>query len=408
MLQETAQKMTDNTYDLVVIGGGISGLGFAHLANRAGRKTLLLEASNQPGGCIRSHQFHTPEGDYWTELGAHTCYNSYGNLLQMLEDTHQLDKLQAKEKLRYQIHTPDGLKSIPSQLSFMELLGVLPRLWKSQKDGRSVGDYYAGIIGKKNFENVLGPALDAVVCQPAGEFPADALFRKKPRRKEILRSYTGATGLQSFINKIAEQSGMHIRTAALVTEIQPADGGFRVFVEGAESIQAAHVAIATAPDVARRLLQTASPQLSQILSGIQMTEIESMAVLLKAGSVSLPAVAGIIGRNEAFYSVLSRDLVSDPNYRAFTFHFRPQQLDEDAKLNLICQVLEVQPAAILERVEMSNRLPALRLNHSQLMQQIDEQLAGTGVALTGNWFTGVSIEDSLVRTAQEFARLFPA
>jgi len=399
--------MTDSTYNLVVIGGGISGLGFAHLANKAARNTLLLEASDQPGGCIRGHQFNTPEGNYWAELGAHTCYNSYGNLLQMLEDTHQLDELRPKEKLSYQIHTPDGLKSIRSQLSFMELLGVLPRLWRSQKVGRSVRDYYAGIIGEKNFQNVLGPALDAVVCQPAGEFPADAMFRKKPRRKEILRSYTGTSGLQSFIRKIAEQPGMHIRTSTQVTKIQQLDEGYSIVVDNAEPIQATHVAIATAPDVASRLLQTCSPQLSEILSGIQMAEIESMAVLLKTSSISMPAVAGIIGRNDAFYSVLSRDLVSDPNYRAFTFHFRPQWLDEKAKLELICRVLDVEPTAILERVEMSNRLPALRLNHGQLIRQIDGQLAGTGLALTGNWFSGVSIEDSLVRTAGEFARLFP-
>jgi protoporphyrinogen oxidase len=127
--------MSESDYDLVVIGGGISGLGFAHFANQHGLKTLLLEASDQVGGCIRSHQFDTPDGPFWAELGAHTCYNSYGNLLQILEETKQLDKLQAKQKLGYQIQTPDERKSIPAELNYWELLGVIPRLLMAKKTG---------------------------------------------------------------------------------------------------------------------------------------------------------------------------------------------------------------------------------------------------------------------------------
>ena len=54
----------DAVYDNLVIGGGISGLGLAHLCVRQGLRTLVLERETQAGGCIHSHRF--PEaGGYW-------------------------------------------------------------------------------------------------------------------------------------------------------------------------------------------------------------------------------------------------------------------------------------------------------------------------------------------------------
>jgi len=44
----------------------------------------------------------------------------------------------------------------------------------------------------------------------------------------------------------------------------------------------------------------------------------------------------------------------------------------------------------------------------ELVRRIDQALAGTRLALTGNWFVGVSIEDCLTRSRQEMDRLFPA
>ena len=399
--------MSDFDFELVVVGAGISGLGFAHLANKRGIKTLVLEAAQQAGGCFHTHQFDTDEGAFWAELGAHTCYNSYGNLLKILEDTGQLSSLKAKQKLRFWLQTDDGLTSIPSQLNFFELLGVIPRLFLSKKAGHSVRDYFGKIIGKRNFQRVLGPALDAVVCQSAADFPADALFRKKPRRKEVIRSYTGPQGLQSFVKGMLSQPGLEVRVDSPAIQIERTETGYRVSIEGGQTIEASRLALAASPDVAARLLQSSLPQIAESLAQIQMVEIESVAVLLRAEAVDLPAMAGIIGCEDDFFSVVSRDLIPDPHYRAFTFHFRPGRLDENGKMRRIREVLGVQESDILDRATTQNRLPALRLGHAERVTRLDQALRDQPMALTGNWFSGVSIEDSLVRTAQEFARLYP-
>jgi protoporphyrinogen oxidase len=394
-------------YDVVVIGGGISGLGFAHFANRRGLKTAVVEASGQVGGCIRSHQFDTPGGHFWAELGAHTCYNSYGYLLQILEQTEQLESLRAKQKLRYQIYDGGVLKSIPAELNIWELLGVVPRMLMAKKQGRTAGEYFGGIIGRRNFQRVLGPALDAVVCQPAQDFPADSLFRKKPRRKEILRSYTGPEGLQSFTDRIASQAGLDVRINSRVEGVQTSESGYQVSIIGGDKVEAHNLALAVPPDISARLLRPLLPKLADSIGQIEMVEVESLVVLLPVNSLEIPPLAGIIGRDDDFYSVVSRDLVPDPDYRAFTFHFRPGRLDEQGKLQRIQQVLVIDQAAILASAGYVNRLPTLRLGHAQRIAGVDRDLTGKRIALTGNWFSGVSIEDSLIRSAEEFARLFP-
>jgi protoporphyrinogen oxidase len=100
--------------------------------------------------------------------------------------------------------------------------------------------------------------------------------------------------------------------------------------------------------------------------------------------------------------------VPHETYRAFTFHFRPQGLDEKDRLRRICQVLGVDEKAIESHVSCIYRLPALRLGQQERVSWIDNTLQGRSLALTGNWFSGVSIEDSLIRSDQECQRLFAA
>src|SRR6186713_2158365 len=82
-------------HDVVVIGAGISGLAFAAHAARAGRSVLVLEADEHAGGCLATRP--GPDG-FWIELGAHTCYNSYGAFLELLEMIGAMGELQPRGK----------------------------------------------------------------------------------------------------------------------------------------------------------------------------------------------------------------------------------------------------------------------------------------------------------------------
>ncbi len=70
------------------------------------------------------------------------------------------------------------IKSIPSQISFLELLLHTPRMFSLKKTGQSVESYYSKIVGKRNFDKVFQRLFNAVPCQRANDFPADMLFKK--------------------------------------------------------------------------------------------------------------------------------------------------------------------------------------------------------------------------------------
>ena len=83
------------TTDLIVVGGGISGLSLAHLFASAGSQVVVLERSPRLGGCLHSEQL---ESGFWFEMGAHTCYNSYGGLIRLIEANDQVPQLLARAK----------------------------------------------------------------------------------------------------------------------------------------------------------------------------------------------------------------------------------------------------------------------------------------------------------------------
>ena len=392
--------------DLLIIGAGVSGLSMAHYAAGAGWNVRVLEGERQPGGCLCSHRFGGALNGFWLELGAHSAFNSYGNLLAILEQADVLNRLQRRAKVGFRLFADGTIRSIPSQLSFSELLLAPFRLAGLKKTGRSVAEYYGRIVGPRNYAAVFEPAFNAVICQPAGDYPADSLFNARPRRKDVPRGFTLPGGLQTIADTLARRPDIHVKFGQTVQEIRRVGGDFRVCTDQGE--YAAHaLCLATPVAIAAELLRAEFPELAAALARIQTAPVESVGVALPADRLSLPPVAGLIGRNEAFYSVVSRDTAPDPAHRGFTFHFRPGVLDEEGKLNRIAQVLNVPRAAFGSKnvATRVNQLPALRVGHGEWMGAVDRALAGNRLALTGNYFTGVAIEDCVTRSRVEFERL---
>lgn len=398
-------------FEHIVVGGGISGLGLAHGAARRGVQTLVLEAAERVGGCINSQSFPAC-GGYWVEAGTHTCYNSYGHLLDILGDLGLMPRLTPKAKVSFALWRHGQRQTIFSALHLGELLLSLPRLFTAKKAGLSVRDYYAPGLGAANYRDLFGPAFSAVICQEADDFPADLLFRRKPRRKEVLRSFTLPQGLSEIPLALARQPGVALRTGQNLKEIHRNGAGFRLLMADGQELSCATLSLATPPDVAARLLGApAGPLPDQAavgaMAGIGMREIESLVLCISARDLGhLPPSAGLIAVDEAFNAMVSRDYLADGAYRGFSFHFRPGVLTPEDQEQRACAALGIAPAAIAGLARVHNRLPALRVGHGERVARIDAALAGSRLGITGNWFQGVSVEDCLTRSHRECERLF--
>ena len=389
-------------YDLIVIGGGISGLTLATRAVRQGWNTLLLEKAMRPGGCLATHRYEGAAQGFWTELAAHTCYNSYGALLELLDDSAVMARITPRVKRPWRVLDHGRLQSVFARMHWPTLLPSLPRLFTTPKQGKGLQEYYSRVMGRRTYDGLLRHAFSAVSVQPADEFPADLLFRKKPRRKDIPRSYSFRTGLSDVAEGLAE--GLALATGTEVTALALEGQGYRITTPSG-SHTCRRLGLAVPVGEAARLLVTVAPELAATLAGIGLAEVESLAVVLPASAPRLPAVAGLIGIDDDFYSVVSRDVFPHPDWRGFTFHFRPGRLDRAGKLARIAQVLGVEASAIVASAEQVNRLPALKVGHAARLADIERFLADQPLALTGNYFLGIAIGDCAERSASEFARL---
>ncbi len=389
-------------YDLIIVGGGISGLMLACRAAYGNRLSILvLEQQERLGGCLHTWQV---QPDFWVELGAHTAYNSYKNLLQVLQERQGLDRLTRRAKLGYRFLDAGRLQSPMARLGWFELITHLPFGLMRGQEGASLSEYYGALFGRRNYARLLSPAFAAVLSQPADGFPARWLFRRKPRLKTAPRKYTWPTGLQGLAEALVEEAPFEVRTGMGVTAIRRKADGYEIDASGRRMF-CRYLAVATPPDVAAHLLLDGHPRLATRLSAIPMAEIESLAVVVAAHKVKLPRVAGLIGVKDAFYSVVSRDYLEHPRLRGFTFHFRPRRLDEVAKLARVCEVLGIAPDDVIEQREVRNRLPALEISHVGLVEEIDDLIRGRRLFLTGNYFQGMSIGDCADRSTREAYRL---
>ncbi|GFO67717.1 FAD-dependent oxidoreductase [Geomonas limicola] len=392
-------------FEVIVIGAGISGLSFASYAVQAGLKTLVIEKSERVGGCFHSHQFTGTAEGFWLELGAHTCYNSYGGLIGLLERHGMLDSLQPREKVGFKMLVGDEIKSIPSQLSFFELALSGWHLFTAKKEGESVESYYGGIVGRGNYRKVFAPAFNAVLSQRANDFPADMLFNKRPRRKDIIKSYTFKSGLSSVTDRLGKMSGLTLATGAQVRRIAQDDAGYTLELADGRCFTCDKLVLALPPSEGARLCGGFAPELTDLLAQIKSETIESVGVAVEKSKLSVPLLAGIIPIEDDFYSAVSRDTVAHPTLRGFSFHFKVGRLSLEAKLKRIAKVLKVRVEDLEQPFERVSNLPSPVLGHHQLTADLDRSIAGQKLFVTGNYFAGMAIEDCIVRSQREFARL---
>jgi len=388
----------------------VSGLGFAFHAARAGRAVRVIEAGARAGGCLDTR---TSSGGFWIELGAHTCYNSYGATLEILDGLGLLDALQPRGKpvLRFldgnTILPGRNLGALLRRMSLWELARSLPRLIGASPDGRSVAAHYGRIVGASNYRRVLGPMLSAVPSQSADNFPADMLFKKRPRRKDVMRSFTLRGGLGGLAEKLAGHPGVTVAAGRAATALARDGAGYAVTLDGGERLTAEIVAIATPPRTAARLLAGVVPDAAARIAGMVEATVESVGVIVRADKVAaIPYSTFLIPRDDIFFSVVTRDVVPDPSWRGFVYHFRPGH-DEEVKLARAASLLGIGRAEIDDVAQRRTVLPSPVVGHHDAVAGLDAALAGERIAVTGNWFAGLAIEDCVLRSRAEWQRVGP-
>jgi UDP-galactopyranose mutase len=399
------------TRDVIVVGGGVSGLAFAYHASAAGRDTLVLEGAPRAGGCLDTRRLGS---GYWFEMGAHTCYNSYQGLIEIVEGSGIADRIlprgEARKRfalLRDGVLTTMGPLSVFLQFDRWELLRSAPLGMFAPKRGQTTYAWYSRVVGKRNYNAVLGPFLAAVPSQSADAFPASgpgSLFKKRPRRKDVARSFTLQGGLGAVVDAVAARPGVGLRTGVTAREVRRRGDAYEVATSTGESFAARQLALAVPPSVAAALLRAVHPELAAQLSRVKMASVETVGVVVPKEKVRLPEVAFLVPLEDVFHSAVTRDTVPDAGFRSFAFHFKPGHGREE-KMARIADVLGVDRGDLAQVEEKTTLLPSPVLGHDAVVREVDRLLAGTSLALTGNYFDGLAIEDCVQRSRAECRRI---
>jgi oxygen-dependent protoporphyrinogen oxidase len=397
--------------EVIVVGGGVSGTAFAWQAARAGRAVLLLEGSGRLGGCLHSRR--SPDG-HWYELGAHTAYNSYGGFLELAAGSGATAQLTPRGPARAQFgYLRDGSYEwlTPPRLlrrfNWLEIALSGPAGILRGKRGRTMAQYYGGLLGRRNYDRFLKPFLAAVPSQDADGFPAEgpgSLFKKRPRRKEYPRSFGFAGGLQTVCDAALRAPGLRVETGAEVVRLAPAAEGFVATTADGRTFAAPIAAVAAPIDAAARMLAGDFPELGRALAPVKTVRVDSHGVVLPRARSWMPECAFIIPADDLFFSAVTRDPFPDPERRAFTFHFRGGVAPEERRRRM-AEVLRVAAPELGEPAGRQTLLPAPALGHDRVVAELDRLLAGSRLALTGNYFQGLAIEDCVQRSFSEFARV---
>ena len=391
--------------EVIIIGGGISGLSMAFYCSQAGMKTTLIEKETAVGGSFSSPQFSGKGGKFWLEMGAHTCYSSYQNLLGIVEACGIADTIIPRAKVPFTLLKNGKVSSIMSGLNIFELLRHAPSIFSLKKENMSVRSYYSKIVGENNYRNTVSHFFNAVPSQPTDDFPADMMFKSREKRKDVLKNYTFKSGLQGVARVIAAQKGIEVFAGSPAQSVSISGGKYVVKTADGKEYAGDSLVIALPSAPAARLVHDINPGLADHFTKLRYADVDSVGVVVKKSDVSLKPVAAIISPNDTFFSMVSRDTVPDDNFRGFAFHFRPG-LDEKAKAKRITEVLGINSSKIQHTFNKKNVVPSLRVGHKDWAAKTDQMLGSVrNLYMTGNYYGGMAIEDCVSRSREEFDRM---
>ncbi len=207
--------------NIIVIGGGISGLTAAHRLSKDGIKVTLVESSDRLGGLGTFFNYK----DKWIDKFYHCQMPSDKPLLDLINQVGLTDKLYWKptrmgfsvDNKRYSFNGPiDLLKFNP--LSFINRIrfGIASLLIRQLGKGKDldntrIEDWFIQLYGKDVWDKILEPLFRSKFGSHAGNLPALYIWQRLEREKNKSKRGYLKTGLKGFIdaleNKIVENSG---------------------------------------------------------------------------------------------------------------------------------------------------------------------------------------------------------
>lgn len=440
--------------EVLVIGGGISGLTCAHYLHTKGINCLLLESSSSVGGNVKSEH----KQGFLLELGPHTFLASARDIFKLSHDLgldeHLLcSKPQAAD--RYLVCNGKAYRAPKGPVDFISS-PILPlsakiRLLcepfiasKSHPDD-SVTRFFQRRFGHRAGSLFASAAtagvyagdpnlLSAASCYPnlwryeheSGSLIKGLLAEKKAKRKQIAdSSLPERKGLYSFTHGLGELSlalskslGERILCASKVQKIERLSDGFVVDIHD-KTFTAKKLVLATPPHISSYLASEFMPDLSKALAQIPTVPMAAVHVGFKKRIDAISDAFGVIApRGQKvrtlgvlFPARLFKNRTPQDSGDLFTAFIGGAHDKKaiDLSDNELYQVLKKDlesmfpdSIGLLEKPDLlyvkrwQHAIPQLNIGHDKILHALYSELnKQRNLALCGNYIHGVGIKDAI-------------
>ncbi|MCP3903902.1 MAG: protoporphyrinogen oxidase [Planctomycetes bacterium] len=441
--------MTRARRDVIVVGGGISGLVVAWRLRRAGVDVSLLEAGGEVGGCMQSE----PRDGLILEKGPFNVLvrdEAFQDLLDAC--AADVTPVAASEESRARYIMRGGrLHQVPSGpmallrtplLSFGAKLRLLRGMIRSRprsgaettiaeaasrRLGPEVAETFvssiiAGVYGGDSAELSLDACLptiaklDREARSPLGWAVKRARARRREgttakRRIKGMISFEG--GLRSLAQWLGDQLGANLVTGCPVESVERDDDGYTL-KSGDRVERCRHLVLATPKETTSRLLRPLAPRASEELDGIEAASLVVLNLAFRRDDVAHPmeGYGFLVPRNEPdmpVMGVLWADSVfphhapsGDRLLRVFMGGPRDPEAarrdDQDllaTARGAIDGLLGITGAPThVDICRWPEAIPQYRIGHTALLERLDETTRPLPMLhLVGNYLHGVSIND---------------
>lgn len=438
-------------YDVLVVGGGISGLASAWWLARSGLSVGVWEADERPGGKIQT----TRQGAFVTERAASMVLNFRPEVSELVAaaglEPLKTRRQPAAEARRYLLHR-QGLQALPMRPAALiaspiwSLKGKLrllaePFVWSSARAGETVSQFITRRLGKEVLDKAMEPfvagtlAADpdqtcAVSALPrlvalerrfgslaVGMLASRMLKRRTANSSEVF-SFQG--GMSALVDRLAANPGIGLVTGCTVRELMQDGVDWRVTGStalGEQEAMAREVIVAAPAPAAAGLVQELDEELAGLLRGIEYAPLalvhtgfarEAIAHALDGAGFLAPRAESAVLTGNLWMSSLFPDR-APPGGALVTSYLGgarfPGAIDWseeqllDQTLRTLRPLLGIRGAPEMLRIDRHPQaLPLYHGAYARRMLAIDARLKGlAGLHLEANYRGGVSVRDRLAR-----------
>ncbi len=442
--------MTVETFDVAVVGAGVSGLAAAYELRRRKRSVIVLERDTRPGGIILTERV----GQFTIDAGPDALLVQKPAAVALCNELGLGDRLVPTRLPRTAFVLRNGaLHAIPSAsiLGFptelrplfnSTLLGlpakvrlaaelVIPR--GPEGGDESIAQFVRRRFGPEAVTYIAEPLLAGIHAGDVERLSMRSLFprlveaetqagsvirafRRAPRPLNsdgVFRSFPN--GLVELIDGLMKAAPVaSVRCASNVTRIEQGNG-FTIHTPAGPSVRARAIILAIPAFAAAELLRTINADLSAACESIRYLSTATVVFGFPRTAVrhNLQGTGFVVPRTEGL-SITAGAWISSkwpqraPEGHALLRAFLGGARDPDvlsrsdvelagAALNDLTNILGIHGLPSLTRVYRWNRSsPQQEVGHGELMRRIDAQLAShPGLFVSAAGFRGVGIPDSI-------------